>query len=85
MNCECQNWERVINPKYFTNHHEHCPHYNDSLIDVWRVQVEEKGPSAYYSQPPRCEDEFNPENGETCAQEKMHREVFERLPEFGGF
>src|SRR5688572_12638945 len=43
--CPCANWARSINLKYLTNHHPNCPHYNDSLMDVWKVS---DGNSSYY-------------------------------------
>jgi len=90
--CEiCQNWARE-NGNYYpgvkgkdihfviTDHHIGCPHYNDSLIDVWKISFEGQ---SYYSDKPPISEEL--ENGETVTQEKMHKEVFEQLPEFEGF
>lgn len=93
--CECVNWCRVIGPPYnlrgryglplFTNHHPNCPHYNDSLIDVWKMTV--NGVSAYMDNEQDvtdcCQDELEDET--TVTKEKMHREVFTNLPEFEGF
>lgn len=88
--CECVFWCRN-NFEYpnlkgkdihfvVTNHHPHCPHYNDSLIDVWKVSYDGQ---FYYTDKLPCKEET--ENGETVTQEKMHKEVFEQLPEFNGF
>lgn len=83
--CECVNWARSVDLKYLTNHHPNCPHYNDSLIDVWKMTV--NGVSAYMDNEQDvidcCQDEFEDET--TITKEKMHREVFEHLPEFEGF
>jgi hypothetical protein len=93
--CEiCQNWARVEDPykirtrkgvPLLTNHHENCPHYNDSLIDVWKMTV--NGVSAYTDNAQDIEDwkqdEFEDET--TVTEIKMHREIFENLPEFEGF
>lgn len=91
LECECVNWCRdgisqyphlrgVDLPAVVTNHHRYCPHYNDSLIDVWKVTYE--GQSFYTDREPTA-DEL--ENGETVTKEKMHREVYKQLPEFEGF
>jgi hypothetical protein len=64
------------------NHHPNCPRYNDSLIDVWKVTL--GGVTAY---------NLNEQDARDCVgdsemvveQVKMHREVFEQLPEFEGF
>lgn len=89
--CECLTWRRDIDmyphlkrkgiPSFVcTDHNPRCEHYNDSLIDVWKVSYE--GQSYYTDKPPSPEDT---ENGETVTQERMHREVFEQLDEFEGF
>lgn len=83
--CECANWARAVNLKYLTNHHPNCSHYNDSLIDVWKMTV--NGVSAYMDNEQDvidcCQEEFEDET--TIIKEKMHHEVFEHLPEFEGF
>jgi len=90
--CECVFWCRAnIGGPYthlkgkdlhfvVTNHHEYCPHFNDSLVDVWKISYDGQ---SYYSLTAPCKEET--ENGETVTQEKMHKEVFEQLPEFNGF
>jgi hypothetical protein len=57
-----------------------CPHYNDSLIDVWKVSYDGQ---SYYTDREPSTDEL--EDGETVTKEKMHKEVFDQLPEFEGF
>lgn len=86
----CENWERVEDPyrirtrkgiPLVTNHHPNCPHYNDSLMDVWKVGDK---PCCYFDN----ENEAMAEpidSDMTVVKEKMHREVFECLPEFDGF
>jgi hypothetical protein len=90
--CECAFWCRTgVEPRYqhlkgkeipfvVTNHHPHCEHYNDSLIDVWKVQY---GTEFYYTEHEPIAEET--ESGEIVTKEKMHKEVFEQLPEFEGF
>jgi hypothetical protein len=82
--CECANWARSIDLKYLTNHHPNCSRYNDSLIDVWKV--EHPCCSTFYTddeEVARAETQEEPRA--TVTKEKMHREVFENLPEFEGF
>lgn len=81
--CECVHWARAVNLKYLTNHHPNCPHYNDSLIDVWKITV---NGTCYFDNEHEAtnavQEEFEDET--TITKEKMHREVFEHLPEFEG-
>lgn len=96
MNCECENWARTLDPykiktrtgiPLVTNHHENCPHYNDTLMDVWRVS--DGFSSSYTDNEQDAKDtlgyESEGDDSYTLTKEKMHREVFENLPEFGGF
>lgn len=87
--CECTNWagswfsrfrtsDKIPIP---TNHHPNCLKYNDSLIDVWKTTVD--GVSSYTINEQDALDSKG-DNG-IVTQEKMHKEVFENLPEFGGF
>lgn len=79
--CECAQWCRAMDLAYATDHHPDCPHYNDSLIDVWKVTVD--GVSCY--------TDNEQDAGDTAGKDiivvalKMHREVFKHLPEFEGF
>lgn len=67
-----------------TNHHVNCPHYNDSLIDVWKVIVD--GVSCYVDNEQDAKDTAGDnEDMVKIEREKMHREIFEHLPEFEGF
>lgn len=84
--CECMQWCRSINTKYLTNHHENCLHYNDSIIDIWKIIsidgilccVDNERDAMEYTL--KCQDdEF------LVVKEKMHREAFEALKEFNGF
>ena len=84
--CECVHWCRAnVNLKYLTNHHENCPHYNDSLMDVWKVTMD--GISCYVDNEQDARETAGDEQRDdiTVTKEKMHREVFEHLPEFEGF
>lgn len=78
MICECMNWCRLGGPH--TTHHPNCEHYNDSLMDVWKVEYDG---AFYYTDREPSPEEF--ENGEVVTQEKMHLELYEELPEFQGF
>jgi len=97
--CEqCQNWPRGINenPLYaglksadgiplLPNHHPNCPHYNDSLMDVYKVTV--GGISCFVDNLQDAKDTAGEDDGGEVelTHEKMHREVFENLREFDGF
>ena len=89
LDCECLNWCRDNTDVAFRDengiplvpdHHMRCPHYNDTLIDVWKVTYDGQ---SYYSDHEPAVNEL--EDGETVTKEKMHREVFEHLMEFDGF
>lgn len=79
--CECQNWPRNINLEYLTNHHPNCSHYNDSLIDIWKVTSDDR---TFYveSQQEACDYD---DGTAIITKEKIHQEVFNNLPEFEGF
>lgn len=86
--CACVNWARALDLKYMTNHHPDCPHYNDSLMDVWKVS---DGSSDYFHdneagalRDMKADEECGV-TGLTITKTRMHREVFEHLPEFEGF
>lgn len=92
--CECQQWaRRSVGSPYnirtwkgvpvVTNHHEDCPRYNDSLMDVWKVTV--GGISAYMDNEPDARETAGEDTEATVTKEKIHREIFENLPEFEGF
>lgn len=63
------------------NHHPNCPHYNDSLIDVWKVTVD--GRSCYVDNEQDALDTVG--DSGSVSKEKMHKEIFNHLPEFEGF
>jgi hypothetical protein len=96
LKCECANWARATDSPYklksaeglplTTNHHPNCQHYNDSLMDVWRVSVD--GISCYVDNEQDAKDTAGCDADEiqpTITKEKMHREIFENLAEFDGF
>lgn len=68
-----------------TEHHPNCPHYNDSLIGVWCAEID--GNKCYCQNEQECRDVVGEEGWESAkiSQIKMHKELFERLPEFDGF
>lgn len=75
----CLTWCRECNPREpQTNHHPRCEYVDASLIDVWRVSYD--GASYVVDQEPLATH-----HEETVTREKMHREIYEQLPEFNGF
>lgn len=95
MCCEtCGNWARQPVDLYglkgedgfplVTNHHENCPHLNDSLIDVWKAS---DGTTSYYTDDAQMarEEVQECESEVTVTPMKMHREIMDALPEFDGF
>jgi len=94
MKCECENWARSFDTNKFkggdglplvSNHHPNCPHYQDSLMDVWKVT--DGGISAYMDNEQDAKDTAGEEeSGDVITtKEKMPREIFENLREFDGF
>jgi hypothetical protein len=89
--CECRNWARDGRDAFkcgdrllVPNHHPNCDHYNDSLMDVYKVTV--GGVSAYNEHLQDARDTAGDDEPEaTIERVKMHREVFDNLPEFEGF
>lgn len=79
--CECSSWARIIDRKYLTNHHEKCPRYNDSLMDAWKVS---DGTIKFYTDDEQLAREEAQEAGVIVEKVKIHREVYENLPEFEG-
>lgn len=81
--CECLKWCRGYSSDFFANHHRDCPKYNDSLIDVWKVEIDG---SHYWTDK---EGDIQPEEREDplciITKERRHREWYEQLPEFQGF
>lgn len=74
----CLNWCRADGS--MTNHHPSCEYVDESLIDVWRVSFD--GASYVTDREPTDEETSE---GETVTRERMHREIYEQLPEFNGF
>lgn len=90
--CEtCQNWARdgrdslAIGGKLLMpNHHPNCPRYNDSLMDVWKVTLD--GVTCYVENEADAKDTSGEDDPKPeISRVKMHREIFENLPEFEGF
>lgn len=87
--CACQSWCRTDiafkggKPLPCTNHHPNCTRVDESLIDVWKV---DDGMTHFYA---ATAEEASHEaldcEGITITPRKMHREIFEALPEFQGF
>lgn len=80
--CDCRTWARTFDGTYDkgTNHHPRCPHVDDSLIDVWKIGYD--GDYYFESSEPDYND-LHPDS--TVTKERMHKELFDRLPEFSGF
>ena len=82
LECECIGWCRAsITP--LTNHHPNCPKYNDSLIDVWRIEHTLTGEFFYSDNKDAIE--FKDEPDIKVTQERLHKEVYESMKEFQGF
>lgn len=89
--CECRDWCRSDAVRFVgktpmaTNHHPNCARYNDSLMDVWRVTVD--GISCYVDSEKDALGTAGTDDGAAASvtKERMHRELFEQLPEFDGF
>ncbi len=94
--CECANWARTDLSHALKsrdgiplapNHHPDCTHYNESLMDVWKVTC--CGSRCYVdSEVAAKEMQSLEEAGEdpvTVEKFRMHREIFENLPEFQGY
>ena len=84
---QCERWcrsdTRFLNgiPVMATNHHPHCKHVDASLMDVYRIRHKDGG--HYYMD---ILPDVTDLGGEyTVTLERMHREVYEHLPEFQGF
>jgi hypothetical protein len=92
--CDCTTWARnSISAPYhmtgedglllITNHHERCKHFNDSLIEVWKVS---DGHSSYYDTSEPDAFDIDLDNDEiTVEKVTMHKEIYDNLPEFDGF
>ena len=84
--CDCITWCRD-KPEYsgrsknglplYTTHHPRCDHYNDSLIQVFKIEYE--GQSCYTTEKPEVED------GEIVTETTIHREIYDQLQDFEGF
>ena len=78
----CENLTRFFDlTKPQTNHHPRCEHVDKSLIDVWRVTYDDGG---FFITDQKPEDLYD-ESEYIITQEKMHREIYDQLPEFEGF
>ena len=83
LECECIGWCRSsITP--LTNHHPNCPKYNDSLIDVWKIEHIPTD-EFFYSNNIKDAIEFKDDPDIKVTQEKLHLEVYENMAEFNGF
>jgi hypothetical protein len=100
LNCECIHWAHTGQSPYkitsrdgiplMPNHHPNCSHYNDSLMTVYRHSQEGKN-GCYFEnltnalESAKSEFEWGDSQKAVVTREKMHREVFENLPDFEGF
>lgn len=87
--CNCLNnasigqYPKVMGIIYLTSHTPECPHFNDSLIDVWKVTVD--GVSCYCDNETDANSTAAEDSNTTVEHMKMHREVLDQIPEFKGF
>ena len=70
-----------------TNHHVNCPHYNDSLIDVWKITDSK---ITYWTNDEKyindiAREDFGDLNNIKIIKEKIHKEIYDHLSEFEGF
>lgn len=84
----CMNWVRGITPNEpMTNHNPRCEFVDESLIDVWSVRIpgEEHGSVTDNEADARRMAGDDPDAPLEIVPMKMHREIYENLPEFSGF
>lgn len=74
--CECMGWCRTDG--WLTRHHPNCGHYNESLIDVWKVDT---GDGVCLVDK---ESEIKDLEVVSVEKIKVHKEIFEALPIFQG-
>lgn len=69
------------------NHHSRCEHYNASLMDVWSVRIpgEEHGCVTHCECDAHAMAMKDTDDPLEVVKIQMHREVYENLPDFGGF
>lgn len=79
----CHLWPRGITPNEpMTLHNPRCSHVDSTLIDVWRVAYD--GRHYITDLDPADEPEILC-GDETITKGKMHREIYENLPDLAGF
>ena len=86
--CECINWCRADTEKPRTNHHYDCEHVDESLIDVWHITLDGCG-DGFFTDCQMTVNEYGKYNDDgyvyEVVEKKMHKEIFDRLKEYGGF
>lgn len=83
LECECISWCRAsITP--FTDHHPNCSKFNDSLIDVWKIEHVFMCDFCYTD---NINDllEYKSDPDIKITQEKLHKEIYDNMDEFQGF
>ena len=78
--CECAYWARTDG--LITTHNPNCPRFREGIIDIWKVTVD--GKSCYCDKEQDAID-INGDLEGVIIKVKMHRELYEHLPEFDGF
>ncbi len=73
--CQCHNWA-VLEP-HKTFHHPNCKLVDESLIDVFKVTLD----GNYFF----TDNPLEVEKGSSVVKTKMHREIYDRLPESVSF
>lgn len=86
----CDLWPRGIVPgQKLTNHHPDCTYVDASMIDVWTVRLPgATGGCIHDNEADAVEmvkNESNADDPLEIVRGKMHREIFDNLPEFDGF
>lgn len=74
-------------PRPMSAHHPRCEHVDASLMDVWSVRCpgDEHGCIVDNEAEARAMASEDPDAPLEVSPMRMHREVFENLPEFAGF
>jgi hypothetical protein len=73
--------------KPMTNHHPNCSRVDDSLMDVWRVQLpgDDHGCITHCEADAHAMAAADPDAPLEVVKLKMHREIYEKLGEFAGW
>jgi len=82
---DCLSWCRTDGS--MTNHHPRCEFVDESLMDVYSVRIpgEQHGCATHCEADAHNMAQEDPDAPLEVVKIKMHREIYENLPEFNGF